>query len=214
MASPPIDLSTLSWKDADVCSSLSSLHQYVEDQARKQIQWYWDKKRKKAGMSMFLRFVAIILFVLGGLVPIVKATLPAAVVATFPFDFGQSGYLLIGIAAGCVGLDRFFGYSTGWIRYVTTAMAIEKSLEEFRLEWSRNMAKMRGASPTPEQLETLIQTCTAFSLGMRNQLEQETKAWVVEFQSNLSQLEKELQAKADEAKAKTRPTPAGGQQRK
>ena len=212
MDSPPINLSQLCWKDADVDSSLSALHQYVEDQARKQIQWYWAKKRTKAGMSMFLRFVAIILFVLGGLVPIVKATLPAAVVARFPFDFGQSGYLLIGIAAGCVGLDRFFGYSTGWIRYVTTAMAIEKSLEEFRFEWSRNMAKMRGASPTAEQLDALIQTCTAFSLAIRNQVEQETKAWVVEFQSNLSQLEKELQAKADEAKAKTRPASAAGPQ--
>src|SRR5215472_12288457 len=105
MASPTIDLSKLSWKDPDVDNSLSVLHQYVEDQAQQQIQWYWDKKRTKAYMSMFLRFVAIILFVLGGLVPIVKATLPATVESKFPFDFGQSGYLLIGVAAGCIGLD-------------------------------------------------------------------------------------------------------------
>jgi hypothetical protein len=209
MASSPIDLSRLSWKDADVDSSLSVLHQYVEDQAQKQVQWYWAKKRAKAYVSMFLRFVAIILFVLGGLVPIVKATLPATVVAKIPFDFGQSGYLLIGVAAGCMGLDRFFGYSTGWIRYITTAMAIEKSLEEFRLEWTRDMAKMRGAPPTPEQLETLIQTCATFSLAIKSQVEQETKAWVVEFQTNLSQLEKDLEAKAEEAKAKSKPAAAG-----
>jgi hypothetical protein len=210
MASPPIDLSTLSWKDPDVGTSLSALHQYVEDQAQKQIKWYWEKKRAKSAMSMGLRFVAIVLFVLGGLVPIVKATLPADVTNRFRFDFGQSGYLLIGIAAGCMGLDRFFGYSTGWIRYVTTAMAIEKSLEEFRLEWTRTMAKMRGVPPAPEQLETLIQTCTAFSLAIKSQVEQETKAWVVEFQNNLSQLEKELQTKVDEAKAKTKSAAAGG----
>jgi hypothetical protein len=212
MASPSIDLSKLSWKDADVDNSLSVLHQYVEDQAQKQIQWYWDKKRAKAHMSMFLRFVAIILFAFGGLVPIVKATLPPAVTAKFPFDFGQSGYLLIGVAAGCMGLDRFFGYSTGWIRYVTTAMAIEKSLEEFRLEWARIMAKMHGAPPAPDQLEALIQTCAAFSLAIKSQVEQETKAWVVEFQTNLSQLEKDLQTKADEAKAKTKSAAAGAGQ--
>src|SRR5215472_5791521 len=209
MTSPPIDLSSLSWKDPDVGTSLSALHQYVEDQAQKQIKWYWDSKRAKAVTSMALRFVAIILFVLGGLVPIVKATLPD-LTKQFPFDFGQSGYLLIGIAAGCMGLDRFFGYSTGWIRYVTTAMAIEKALEEFRLEWTRNMAKMRGTPPTTEQLETLIQTCAAFSLAIKSQVEQETKAWVLEFQNNLSQLEKDLQAKADEAKAKAKPAAAGG----
>ncbi len=212
MASPPIDLSQLSWKEAHVDSSLCALHRYVEDQARMQIEWYWNKKRSKARMSMVLRFAAIILFVLGGLVPIVKATLPATVAAMFPFDFGQSGYLLIGIAAGCLGLDRYFGYSTGWIRYVTTAMAIEKSLEEFRFEWSRNMAKMRGAPPTQEQLDALIQTCTAFSLAIRNQVEQETKSWVVEFQTNLSRLEKDLEAKADEAKAKTLRAPVDGLQ--
>jgi len=203
MASPSIDLSKLSWKDADVPNSLALIHQYVENQAQKQLDWYWNKKRPKAQMSMFLRFVAIVLFVLGGLVPLLKATLPAAV-AKLPFDFGQFGYLLIGIAAGCIGLDRFFGYSTGWIRYITTAMAIEKSLEEFRLEWTRNMARMRGSPPTPEQLEMLIQTCATFSLAIKSQVEQETKAWVVEFQTNLAQLEKELQAKVDEAKEKTK----------
>ena len=201
MASEPIDLSRLSWKDADVQTSLCALQQYVEDQAQKQIDWYWNKKGRKSYVSMSLRFVAILLFVLGGLVPIVKATFPAA---RFSFDFGQLGYLLIGIAAGCMALDRFFGYSSGWIRYVTTAMALEKSLQEFRFEWTRNMARIRGVAPTPEQLDALIQTCAAFSLAIKSQVEQETKAWVVEFQTNLSQLEKDLQARADEAKSKSK----------
>jgi len=69
---------------------------------------------------------------------------------------------------------------------------------------------MRGTPPTTEQLETLIQTCAAFSLAIKSQVEQETKAWVLEFQNNLSQLEKDLQAKADEAKAKTKPAAVGG----
>jgi hypothetical protein len=210
MASESIDLSKLSWKEADVETSLSTLHQYVEDQAQKQVSWYWDKKKPKSRMSMSLRFIAIILFALGGLVPIVKATLPPTVTSRFPFDFGQLGYLLIGVAAGCMGLDRFFGYSSGWIRYVTTAMAIEKSLQEFRFEWTRTMAKLQGIAPSAEQLETLIQTCAAFSLAIKSQVEQETKAWVVEFQTNLSQLEKDLQDKADEAKLKTKPVAAGG----
>ncbi len=210
MATPQIELSKLSWTDAEVENSLLVLHQYVEEHAKNQIQWYWDKKRAKATMSMSLRFLAILLFVLGGLVPLVKATLPPAVIARFTFDFGQSGYLLIAVAAGCMGLDRFFGYSTGWIRYITTAMSIEKSLEEFRFEWTRNMAKMHGASPTPEQLEALVQTCEAFTLAIKSQVEQETKAWVVEFQNSLSQLEKDLQAKADEAKAKSKSAGADG----
>ncbi|HUI57413.1 MAG TPA: SLATT domain-containing protein [Bryobacteraceae bacterium] len=203
MATPPDVLSNLSWKDSDMEASLAALRRYVESEAQKQIDWYYAKKTVKSRVSTGLRFLAILLFVTGGLVPIIKATLPTTAVNKFPFDFGQAGYLLIGIAAGCLGLDRFFGYSTGWIRYITTAMAIEKSLEEYRMEWARNMAKLRGGPPNEQQLDQLIQTCEAFSLAIKSQVEQETKAWVAEFQSSLSQLEKDLQAKAEEVKSKT-----------
>jgi hypothetical protein len=209
MDAPPKNLSTLSWKDADVENSLIELRQYVETAAQKQIDWYYAKMKRKAKMSSTLRFAAILLFVLGGLVPIIKATLPDSTIKGIPFDFGQAGYLLIGVAAGCVGLDRFFGYSTGWIRYTTTAMAIEKSLEEYRLEWVLNMSKVGGNLPAGPQLEQLIQTCATFSLAIKSQVEQETKAWVTEFQSNLTQLEKDLQTKVDEVKAKGKAASAG-----
>ena len=209
MGTPTNGMSNLSWKDADVEISLAELRRYVESEAQKQIVWYYAKKRRKSQVSTALRFASILLFVAGGLIPIIKATLLPDAIKTLPFDFGQSGYLLIGLAAGCVGLDRFFGYSTGWIRYITTAMAIEKSLEEYRMEWARNMAKLRGAAPNEQQLDQLIQTCEAFILAFKGQVEQETKAWVAEFQSNLAQLEKDLQAKADEVKTKAKAAAAG-----
>jgi hypothetical protein len=209
MGAPTNGLSSLSWKDSDVDTSLLELRRYVENEAQRQIAWYYTNKTWKSRVSIALRFAAILLFVMGGLVPIVKATLLPEATKNLPFDFGQAGYLLIGVAAGCVGLDRYFGYSTGWIRYITAAMAIEKSLEEYRMEWARNIAKLRGAPPNEQQLDQLIQTCETFSLAIKTQVEQETKAWVAEFQSNLAQLEKELQAKADEVKSKGKASAAG-----
>jgi len=41
-------------------------------------------------------------------------------------------------------------------------------------------------------------------LAIRGLVEAETKAWVVEFQGTLAQLEKDLQSKSDEVKARTR----------
>lgn len=209
MSTPTNGLLNLSWKDSDVENSLAELRRYVENEAQEQIAWYYAKKSRKAQVSTALRFAAILLFVMGGLVPIIKATLLPEVIRKLPFDFGQAGYLLIGVAAGCVGLDRFFGYSTGWIRYITTAMALEKSLEEYRMEWARNIVKLRGGSPNEQQLDQLIQTCEVFSLAIKGQVEEETKAWVTEFQSNLTQLEKDLQAKADEVKTKSKAAGAG-----
>jgi hypothetical protein len=209
MDTPVNELSHLSWKDEDIEDSLIKLRQYVEAEAQGQIDWYYAKKTPKARLSSGLRLASILLTVIGGLVPIVKATLPAGAMAKLPFDFSEAGYLLIGLAAGCFGLDRFFGVSSGWIRYITAAMALEKAVAEYRLGWVQSMAKLRGKPPDAQQLEELIQTCTTFSLTVKNQVEQETKAWVTEFQSNLAQLEKDLQSKADEVKEKGKAAAAG-----
>jgi len=202
MATSSNQLWNLSWKDLDIDSSLMVLRGYVENEAQRQIDWYYGKMRLKSLASTVLRFVAIALFVVGALVPVLKATLTPDAVRKLPFDFAEAGSLLIGIAGGSIALDRCFGYSTGWIRYMTTALAIVKSLEEFRMEWARNLAKLRGGAPTEIQLDQLLLTCETFSLAIRSQVEQETKAWVIEFRSNLAQLERELESKADEVKAR------------
>jgi hypothetical protein len=202
MATSPTELLNLSWKESDIDGSLNTLRRYAETEAQKQIDWYNEKRATKAKISTTLRFAAILLFVVGSLVPIMKAALSSHAVEILPFDFGESGYLLIAVAGGCVAMDRFFGYSTGWIRRITTALAIEKSLEEFRMEWARNRSKLRGGVPDETQLDQMILSCENFSATIRGQVEQETKAWVVEFQGNLVQLEKDLQAKADEVKAR------------
>jgi hypothetical protein len=203
MGDSPNELFNLSWKDSDIDSSLKILCRFVESAAQAELGWYERKRKIRAQISTTLRFAAILLFVFGGLVPIVKATLSPESMRSIPFDFGQAGYLFIGIAAGCVGMDRFFGYSTGWIRYSTTALALEKSLDEFRMEWARDIAKLRGAAPDENQLDRLILTCETFVVAIREQVEQETKAWIVEFQGTLAQLEKDLQSKSDEVKART-----------
>ncbi|HEX3746650.1 MAG TPA: SLATT domain-containing protein [Bryobacteraceae bacterium] len=200
MAPSPTAVAGLSWKELDIDTSLAGLRLYVESEAQKQIAWYHTKRQRKAAISTALRFTTILLFVLGGLVPVVKAMLAPAMLARLPFDFGQTGYLLLAIAAGCVAMDRFFGYSTGWIRYITTALALEKSLDEFRLEWARHIARLGGALPIGVELDRLILTCQTFSLAVRSLVEQETHAWVAEFESNLAQLERDLQSRVDEVK--------------
>jgi len=177
MADPNTDapLSKLSWKPADTVDSLNAVREYVEIQARQLIQWYYNKKQWKPRMSSGLRLFVILFFSIGGLVPLIKATFPvtsiAAVVPT-GFDFGQLGYLLIALGAGAIALDRFFGYSSGWIRYITTALAIERSVDEFRLDWARSVAALQGNQPTAEQVDGLVQRCKELAVGVRAQVEQ------------------------------------------
>ena len=186
----PPSLSKLSWKPEDVEASLETLYGYVEAEAVRQINWYYRKKKLKAFMSRNLRLAAILLTGAGGLIPIIGAFFNTdQKPGPLPIPLGQLGYVLLALAGGLVLFDRYFGFSTGWMRYITAALKLERSLGEFRLEWARLNAQRTGNPPTPEQAEELIQLCCRFSSYVRTQVEQETYDWVREFNSNLSQLE-------------------------
>lgn len=192
---------TLSWKAGDVEASLQALYGCVEAEAQKLIQWYYNKKKPKALMSWYLRLLAILFTGAGGLVPFAASFgNPDIQLGPFKFPFGQLGYLLLATAAGFILFDRYFGFSTGWMRYITTAMMLERALGEFRLEWARLRARQAGQTPTAEQVDMLIQLCKGFSLTVRTLVEQETQQWVAEFQSNLSQLERSARAQMESAR--------------
>ncbi len=193
-------LSGLSWKPSDTERSLQTLREYAEWEAQRQVDWY--QSQKPAALSSRMRLAAILFGALGGLLPLLKATLPppaAAALSRFA-GISEAGYLSLALAVAIFQLDRYFGISSSWMRYVTAASAIEKTLEEYRMEWANLTAQLQGARPTAPQLHQLIGCSTNFSLAVKSHVEQETKAWVTEFQSNLAQLDGELKARAKEVK--------------
>ena len=109
------------------------LYEYAESSAQSSIAWYGRNKNNLAWWSRALRRAAIFFTSIGGLIPFISAVgLVAPQTSLVNFEFGQLGYLFLGMAAALIGYDKFFGYSSGWIRYMTTKMALE-SLAEFRL---------------------------------------------------------------------------------
>jgi hypothetical protein len=109
--------------------------------------------------------------------------------------------VLLGIAGGFVLLDRYFGYSTGWMRYVLAMQAIEKAREQFRMEWTALLRLLSGtARGTPEQselIDRMIQRTRAVVIEVKERSEQETQAWIAEFQTNLAQFEKDLKSQLE-----------------
>jgi len=98
---------------------------------------------------------------------------------------------LVGLAAALLGVDKAFGFSSGWARYVLAATEIRKRLETFRMDWTA-LSASAGANPTPDQVAALIQKAKEFRVGAEDVVGQETKDWVTEFQNNLAQLEKDV----------------------
>jgi hypothetical protein len=188
------------WNAENVGDSLAEIHSYVIREAGKSIDWYWRAKRSKAIPSRFIRFSAWVLAAVGGLLPVVGSLFDISLPGGTELANGLWASLLLGIAAALVGLDKAFGYSSGWARYVITATSIHRTLEEFRLEWAELMAKA-GSSPTAESVAQLIDRALKFRTDVEALVLQETKDWVTEFQNSIVQMEKDVATQVAALKA-------------
>jgi hypothetical protein len=174
------------WDPADSDASLLALFQYVMGQAAASISWYWDRKKSKALLSQVIRFTAWGLAAVAGVLPIL-----GNLTGVEKLKDGLLASLLVGTAAALLGLDKVFGFSTGWARYVLAATNIKSSMEQFRLEWAQLIAKA-GPKPTYEAAQPLLERAAKFRLEAENFVVQETKDWITEFQSTMAQLEKDV----------------------
>lgn len=101
--------------------------------------------------------------------------------------------LLLGIAAANDGLDHYFGFSSGWIRYILTATALQEALEEYRMDW-QIMSSNLSRPPSNDQVLALLDRSKSFRAAIAGMLLDETKAWAAEFQRNFAQMEEDVKA--------------------
>ena len=190
------------WITQSPAEGIRSLFAYVDKEASKAVSWYESAKRKKAPTSRLLRAFAIVLFVLGGLAPIVAGLVgvETADKAAKMVIITQSGYVVLGVAAGLLAFDRYFGFSSGWIRYMTSLATIERLRAEFLFDWTRLLQEAPATIDVGTKLKFLARA-QAFQRGVSEIVEKETAAWVVEFQSSIADLEKVVQAQRQAAEA-------------
>ena len=169
------------WHDTE--AALTQLYRYAEGRAIEATDWYLQDKRGKRIWSRGLRLVAILLVTAGGLQPLLDAAAPGPSRTAW-------GYVLLALAAACVGFDRFFGLSSGWMRSMTTAQALERRLEQLQYDWAAECARSAARTVDPKQAQTRLALLRAVSDDMAALMQQETAEWVLEFQSNLLRLER------------------------
>jgi hypothetical protein len=187
------------WVNTDPVQSLRDVRIAAEEEGQKAINWYWKSKTWKSRLSRMIQFLALALTASAGLIPILAQALKARLIST-TFDSGPIASILVGSAAALLGLDKAFGFSSGWTRYVLNATAMTKLLHEFRLDWVALVAAGQDP-PTPEQRTVLIQRAKDFVSTIQSMVLQETKDWATEFQSNIAQMEKDLKSQLDTLKA-------------
>src|ERR1035438_1700782 len=198
-AMPSVDFPV--WDSQDVSKSLQSAFLATVKQGESAISWYRNNIRMKRFGSQILRSAAIVFASVGALLPLVVA-------AASRFDQSntwknmidaQWGYIAFAASAVCVAADKFYGLSSSWIRYMKTQMALEGALTDLRYDWIV-LASKAAAEPTGDQIQGMLQKMKDFIVLIRTQVQQETDAWALEFQSNLADLTNAVKAQRDAQK--------------
>jgi hypothetical protein len=105
------------------------------------------------------------------------------------------GYLFIAAAAAIMMTDKYFGFSTAWMRYMTAQMALQRALEKFQLAWAVWLIQVgrRTASATdtlsPELANDAVLLLSNFQTEIGALVDQEFQLWVAEFKEQLANLQ-------------------------
>lgn len=176
----------LDWNSEHRKESIHTIYQRTEKHALETINWYLLSKKEKKFWAQNLRLGVIILTALAGLLPMFS-------------EVGKFSPVWASIALGFAGVllavDKFFGYSSAWMRFIATEHQIRQCLHEFQIDYELEQAGWDGAQPTAEQTQKILGQCKAFLFKVDAIVRQETDQWLAEFQDALKQIEIDSAAK-------------------
>ncbi|WP_393086257.1 SLATT domain-containing protein [Streptomyces sp. LN704] len=167
--------------DADATEVAVALYDWVERHATETIAWYLREKTSKARWSRTLRFSAVTSIAIGTVAPVVAVGLNLSSNAIW-------GYGFIGIGAGLIGVDKVFGFSSSWTRYLATATALRRMLVSFQVQWLKSVHSP-PVGPDSSTLNLQFEILESFVESVAQVVEHETTNWITEFHGNLNILE-------------------------
>jgi hypothetical protein len=99
----------------------SSVFRWAEGVTKTTVAWYLWRKTSRARWSKACRVAAIALGVGGGIVPLLHS-------ANSHLLAPEWGFVLLAAAAGLVLVDRLFGFSSSWMRFMRTQASLQAEL--------------------------------------------------------------------------------------
>jgi hypothetical protein len=170
----------LAWNQFDGKSpeeALPAIYQHAVVYSNECRGWYWRSIRNKRLISLITRLLT---FGLGGFG--VAAPLIAAIWSEDQERLVWSQFAVIALAvAGLMQLaDRVFGWSSGWLRYISTVTAMENLTRRFQMEWALHFIN-RGTAEGGSEIRPLFELAQRFEIQLGDLQAAETDGWIAEF---------------------------------
>ena len=187
----PAKLPELQWETGKLADPLNKLCDYAISQAQQSIEWYFSKRQIRRIFCRFCRVGVILLTAFAGLLPLINEIIGKE----YALNSLWSGVTLA-VAATLIMLDRFYGFTSGWIRFLLTAQQLTQVLEAFRFEMERQKLSWGQLEPTQEQAAMLLGQIQQFHKQVLGIINDETKTWAAEFTEVLKQLDEQVKLAA------------------
>ncbi|WP_329384032.1 SLATT domain-containing protein [Streptomyces sp. NBC_01716] len=159
---------------------LDELYRWAEASALRTVTRYRAERVAKRHCARALRAVTALGVVVGAALPLLDLTGVLGRTAT------GWGYLSLLLAVACLGCDRYFGVTSGWMRNVATAQAVQRRLQTLQYDWASECVR-EVLGPTDgtasEAAERCLVVLRKFSEDITELLRAETTDWMVEYRS-------------------------------
>ena len=187
------DLPELDWSPAARSASLSAVYEHATGLAKESERWYADNRPVKRIAGRTLRVLALVLGAVAAVLPILSQifTAPDGQPEIEP---AWASVALV-VAAALVALDRYFGASDAWMRYMTAETQIARLRQDFEYEWNIERAKLADP-PTPDEAAALLALARKLVADVGDAVAAETGTWVADFKGTLQTTEQALQRPA------------------
>ncbi|MGD9282656.1 MAG: SLATT domain-containing protein [Desulfobacterales bacterium] len=184
----------LKWSDSEATPSLELLYQYVNNECNRAAGWYFVKKKTMKTLGYIFRVGSILALAFAGVIPILGEIFEKGDV---PGISPAWSTLFLAIAGVFLSLDRFGGYTSGWIRYIRTAQALNRLQSNFRIEWESQRLLLQGGQTDSATVGQAIQKCRDFLAQVNSIVGAETDEWAKDFQRVLAELERKSKENED-----------------
>ncbi|WP_328720343.1 SLATT domain-containing protein [Streptomyces sp. NBC_00247] len=158
---------------------LDELYRWVETGALETAAWYLKDRAGKRRGARGLRVGTSVGVVAGATLPLLDLT------GALNGSAGY-GYFSLLLGAACMACDRYFGLTSGWIRDLATAQAVQRRLQVLQFDWaSESVREVLGPTEgtASEAAERCLGVLRRFSEDITELVRSETADWMVEFRA-------------------------------
>ncbi|BBA98243.1 hypothetical protein RVR_4363 [Actinacidiphila reveromycinica] len=155
---------------------LDEMYRWVEEGALRTAEWYLLGRLPKRRAARALRFGATVCGAAAAALPLVELAGTGAP--------ARWGYLALLLAGACVAADRLFGLTTGWMRDMATAQAVQRRIEALRFDWAaEGVREVLGPAEGTgaEAVERCLGILRGFCEDVADLVRGETSEWMAGF---------------------------------